>query len=281
MTRPLEYLRYHIKALARVPRLSLKFIGAFLIIIFTTPREALFAQNTQDVLIPYRDGKKWGLMNANDSLVLEVEYNETHPLINGRAKVKKGDLYGYVDIHGNMVVPPSYENASNFESYNVARVEKKGRSFLIDTSGNEHREFGACRSLSSFAVSNRIFRIGDSVGVINLDIDTVFQAKYKEIIWSPNGVYFFVTNHDNKMGVFDFYGTPLLDFTLDSVSFEERYSEFYLLHENNKIGALDNYHQLAAEIKYDNLRPYEYCLVTTLNKGQTGYIYQKKEYWKK
>ena len=54
----------------------------------------------------------------------------------GRALVRKGNLYGYIDEKGTYVIPPKYVSATPFSEGVAWTVEADGAPTLIDTDGN-------------------------------------------------------------------------------------------------------------------------------------------------
>ena len=51
----------------------------------------------------------------------------------------KHGVYGFIDTEGDIIIDYKYEKAANFDETGYARVSSWGRSFLIDTLGNEYR----------------------------------------------------------------------------------------------------------------------------------------------
>jgi hypothetical protein len=52
-----------------------------------------------------RIGDKWGYIDSNGYMVVAVMYDVAHPFSEGRAAVRSGDRWCYIDIHGASVVP--------------------------------------------------------------------------------------------------------------------------------------------------------------------------------
>lgn len=85
------------------------------------------------MLIPYRKGELWGYADQRGALVVVPQFEEAGFLTSGRARVRFKGKYGYLDGSGNYAIPPEYDSASLFEEY--ARVTKGGRTFHIDRYG--------------------------------------------------------------------------------------------------------------------------------------------------
>lgn len=48
-----------------------------------------------------KKGKKWGYIDINGNEVVEFKYDEAWRFTEGRAAVKKGKKWGYIDKDGN------------------------------------------------------------------------------------------------------------------------------------------------------------------------------------
>ena len=64
------------------------------------------------------------------------KYDKVWPFINGLARVKLNDKWGYVDNEGNEVVPLMYDFAGFFYE-GLARVELKRKCGFVDKTGKE------------------------------------------------------------------------------------------------------------------------------------------------
>ena len=79
--------------------------------------------------------RKFGLVNAQGQMVLPMEYSEIQAFSEGVAVVKKGGLYGYVDVLGNLAVEPKYVVAFAFR-YGASWAKEKDSYVLLDNNFN-------------------------------------------------------------------------------------------------------------------------------------------------
>jgi hypothetical protein len=108
---------------------------SFPIVLFLLLNQILFAQNGK--LIPYRKGNLWGYSDVTGSIVIEPSFERTW-LFSGDnlARVKKKGLIGYIDPTGKIKIPPQFSDASDFY-LGSAWVEKNKKKFCINLLGTE------------------------------------------------------------------------------------------------------------------------------------------------
>lgn len=85
--------------------------------------------------------KQFGLVNAKGELVLPMEYAEIGNFSEGFATIKKGNLYGYIDVLGNIAQEPKFSTAFPFRY--GATWAKEGESYVLldhnfNVVGNEY-----------------------------------------------------------------------------------------------------------------------------------------------
>lgn len=73
-----------------------------------------------------KDGK-WGFVDINGQMVIEPVYEEAKPFSNGLAPVLYGGSWGYIDQKGIMAIPADFTDAESF--YNGIAPVKKGNQW--------------------------------------------------------------------------------------------------------------------------------------------------------
>ncbi len=61
-----------------------------------------------------RIGDLWGFINHDGSIMLEPKYEDARSFSNGLAAVEVNGLWGYIDTEGNMVIEPQFFDARDF-----------------------------------------------------------------------------------------------------------------------------------------------------------------------
>lgn len=243
----------------------------------------VFSQYHSDKLIPFRIKNKWGLINDTGKIVLEAKYDETFPLLNLRARVKKGNKFGFVDTDGKFVIPLEYDSAWDF-GIESARVCKDGRCFSIDRFNLEFKTFSLACYDDNFGkiMMNSVFRENDFCGLLSFHGDTLIKPLYKSLKECEIQLcdFFIAENQDGKFGVINEKGEVLQDFIFDLIKLDRKFkSWYYFVYKEDKIGALNISGDWEALVKYDNLKHHEFYLYTILSNGEKGYIHKGKELW--
>jgi len=90
---------------------------------------------------------------ASDDDPLYFAYDEANPFFNGRAKVKVGGLYGYIDENFEYVIPPQYTRASDFHN-NLALVQRVNGKVIVTSYINKEGEVVYQKTSSSDSINS-------------------------------------------------------------------------------------------------------------------------------
>ena len=111
----------------------------------------VFSEGRGRVVLKSGDGYKTGYVDEKGEWVVNAEYDEGRDFSNGLAAIRKGKLWGYVDLYGNVVIPIVYKKALSFselEGLAVVQDEDSGNFGFIDKKGSykikpQYREAGS------------------------------------------------------------------------------------------------------------------------------------------
>ena len=77
----------------------------------------------------------WGYIDMTGQLVIDPRYDDAGPFSDKRALVQENGKYGYIDRSGNMIIEPQlFEQAHSFRD-GLALVKINGKYGFIDTEG--------------------------------------------------------------------------------------------------------------------------------------------------
>jgi WG containing repeat len=96
-------------------------------------------------------------VNRDGSIVVEPRFDFVDDFHEGRALVRSGGLYGYVDLQGQRVVEPQYPIAGRYYR-GLAEVDVGGKSALIDLDG---RQVLAPRFIGAVPFTRNVFWVND------------------------------------------------------------------------------------------------------------------------
>lgn len=72
--------------------------------------------NDEQKLISFNDDGGWGYKNQNDIVVVQPELDMAHDFSEGLALVKKDNVFGYIDLEGNITYDDRFMRASDFHN---------------------------------------------------------------------------------------------------------------------------------------------------------------------
>src|SRR5262245_40726056 len=128
--------------------------------------------------------------------------------------VKVNYQWGYVDLGGNIKIPPRYDRAGDFKSQTYALVELYGKAGLIDTTGKEIilPQFDDLEILDSISIKIRKDTLW---GIQTLRGQTICIPKYEEIKKLTRE--HFVISINDRWGVMNNSGTEIIAPNFDSI----------------------------------------------------------------
>ncbi|RMF56248.1 MAG: WG repeat-containing protein, partial [Bacteroidetes bacterium] len=68
-----------------------------------------------------KDGNLWGYIDRSGALVIPAKYDEARPFSEGRAAVQVGGRWGFIDTEGRLIVEPQFDEVWPFRD-GAARV---------------------------------------------------------------------------------------------------------------------------------------------------------------
>ena len=192
------------------------------------PECTLKAEDVDDPYL-YRDGTVYDLQ-GNALFTTARKYDTVRTFRNGYALVRLERKYGLIDLQGNEVIPPeyddlggySYDNLLQFGYISAVKDEKIG---FLDAQGKETAGFtyaaNAARDRSTFA---EIKNLDGTVIVLSAAVGEL-PEHYAEVTFpSSSGCKAFVAkNAQGQLGVVDLYGVtqvPFGDYRSVSVSLD-------------------------------------------------------------
>jgi hypothetical protein len=141
------------------------------------PSPLHYATGEPGELIPFRKGDVAGYLNAKGEVVIQPQFQVASAFSEGLACVCKEGLFGYIDTRGEWVIPPRFQYANDF-SAGLAGVPlgENGWGF-IDRTGKEVIP-------GKFAWVYGGFRHG--VAEVAFDCKRGYINKKGEWVWKPS-----------------------------------------------------------------------------------------------
>ena len=263
----------------------------FFIIIQLSIFSMSFGQE-QKYYIPFKQGNLWSIADKNGAIQFEPRFEETFPSTFSRIKIRQGDKFGFINPKGAVIIDPIYEKATDYYYYggkSHSYVTLNDSSFYVDLDGNKTIPiFGCGGSSSNMPNGLNIFKVNGNYGLLSIHGDTLAKPVFTDIRNYNDGNFVVAQNSKMKYGLIDSKGDTIYPFTLDSVKYE-RYNTrntYYRIYDGNLTGVVDLIGQVQVDPQYEGLEFYphfEKGLCFKAKKGDLilGYVYKRKEYWRK
>ncbi|MBQ1969062.1 MAG: WG repeat-containing protein, partial [Flavobacteriales bacterium] len=130
-----------------------------------------------------KDFDKWGYINKKGEKVIPINltYTQVYYFSEGKAWVRRGEAYGYIDTKAKLVIPLKYDWAMEY-SEGLAAVMKDGKWGIIDHDGNVVIPF-KYQGLTSFSQGRCTVLINGKWGCIDREEKLVIPAIYERPIY--------------------------------------------------------------------------------------------------
>lgn len=104
--------------------------------VYPDTEEDLFYDFLNPYLLPVENGNKYGLMDGNTgALVVPLKFEFTGIFVNGASHGVKDGLHGYMDFHGESILPFIYEDACDEPSPDGNFAVKLGKWGVVNRKG--------------------------------------------------------------------------------------------------------------------------------------------------
>ncbi len=256
--------------------------------------------------IPYLDyyiSRKKGWINYEGRIVTDTSDVDIHGFRNGMAQFKKDKKWGYINRDLKVVIPPTFDEAINYNSNGLARVKNNKYSGFIDKKGKWIYKFDKSKIsfLSPFSNGYAVVRSrSNKHGCINskgkLKIDTIYNhlsnfrkglaiakkdgiwgvlkkkkwkpmVEFEELRWGSKD--FFLAKKDSKWGVIDLRKRVILPFNYENL---KRGNKFLFFRDNKGWGIMNNQLEIVIEPQYESIGGYGDGLFAVRKNKKWGYI---------
>jgi hypothetical protein len=175
-----------------------------------------------------------------DSLKVNSRYGMVDKFKEGYARIKKDQVYGYINLCGQEIVICQYEQA---EPYNLGKaLVKRVDWYFVDTKNEESETLDNVIDAKSFAHGVSWAKMINGKQAL---IDNTYDASKKPISQLYDGLDPFYKNNvfrvrnGKKFGLIDYEGKTKLDVMYDLIE-PTNMSGIYKIHQNNSIGIIDS-----------------------------------------
>lgn len=176
-----------------------------------------YKSNFDYALMPVKQGKKWGYVNAKGEYVINPQFDQAALFADGLARVNIDGKYGFINKNGKYVINPSYNDATSFYEGRAWVISPKGAPTLIDTNGKTIFVLKEARKVYNYS-DGLALAVNDDGKVWGIDMKgkTVFNLT-KGVYMATNFMDGFAVVLDSnlKYGFIDKNGRVVIDCQFD------------------------------------------------------------------
>lgn len=165
--------------------------------------------------------------------------------------VKQGELWGYINLEGQQVIPFVYDKANPFNKQNVAKVEQDGK-FMIISKSNKVLFVGAYKNFIHLSGNYYKYQCDTNWGVVKVGNKLKSECEYREPFMLSRNTTVFKVEKDQKFGLLDSNLQPILKCEFDAIWQD---SGLVICELNNQYGAFDAKGNQLTRTVWDSIVP--------------------------
>ena len=195
-------------------------------------------------------------INENGQNFIDVETTDGYGYDNGLALLKKGKLFGFIDVDGKEITGFIFNDAYRFTKYGHGFVAKNGKWGVINNKGDILLDFKFDKinyldnnSKNEYYKNLIEVRIEKLYGFIDLENKIYSKINYKEIKYSNEA--FLIVKKEKSWGVINLIDEEIVPFIYDEIVISKnhvfakkggKYEIINLQNKNQVLYKCDNYY---------------------------------------
>ncbi len=224
-------------------------------------------------LIPYRKGDMWGYSNAEGKIIIKPEYQRTFLFSSsGIAKIKINDKYGFIDKKGKIIIEAKFDKAQDF-AFEECLVVVGGKKYCINLKGKMTKTVSEQTQTCLTWDSNE-------EGVCGNCCVTFKQANKYGIVCKK------IDFIDTKQQVTSIDSIPAIyDTIFSSIAYDVEFTPL-VVRQNSKYGIVDAKNNIVYALEYDSVNILSYDVFLLKKNGiwnlsnKTKTLYENIQNWK-
>lgn len=189
---------------------------------------------------------KYGIIDAKGKTIVDFIYDEIKPFSNGKAAVKSGDYWGFIDNKGTIIIPIEYmfpygDFLFSYQMPSIATMGKYCKIGAIDTSNN-----------------------------------VVIDFIYGGLIYCRYNYFKVIYKNEKKWGIIDTRGKQIIPMAYDDIDADSL--NLFKVEVNAKFGWIDTLQHIVIPAIYENAELFSQGLAAVKLNGKWGYINKKGKF---
>lgn len=231
--------------------------------------EFYVANREKDLVVVMTDENKFGCINRNGDMILDVKYDEIkadgHLIV-----VKLNGLYGVYDYEGKQLADIKYVKGMLYYDEPFAEIkDEEGKYFILDKKGNRYTEISKVLETDMFCVivpSNEEY-MTRAYGLMNSQGDLLSDVKYRSIYYSEP---YIEVNRIDYYNYYDLQGNKVISskFCLgDGIG-----GGLFIANNGHSSGIINTKNEIVIPFDYEALYKVSNDLLAFKKNGKCGYI---------
>lgn len=171
--------------------------------------QILHDMDTDMVLLPFRKAEKYGYINLRGEVVIPPKYDHALEFKNGLARIELNGKFGYINQHSEIIINPMFELGLSY-GCGCIPVKAQDKWGVIDKQGNFviSPRYDDIES-SGFVNDVCIVSVNEKLGIITTDGTYLVPPRYQDLSYAGNGLWSFQEN--GRYGYMDLKGRIVVE----------------------------------------------------------------------
>lgn len=221
-------------------------------------------------LYPLKIGNLFGYVNKAGSIVIEPKYNLAFFFDGRLAKVHIKYKWGVIDKTGRFVIAPQYEEIGRFRD-GLACVRKNGKIGFINESGTVIVPIeGDDKYLPAYEKGVAAFTIKDKSYYVDKNGKFITKEQFWEAREYNNSKFLRPMQKDGKWGLINAKNELILKPTYDHIDYEK--DGLFVVKKNERYGFIDRTGNLVIDLQFEYAYDFKDGFAGVKKNGKYGFI---------
>ncbi|MFT6922925.1 MAG: hypothetical protein ACJA1C_001932 [Crocinitomicaceae bacterium] len=239
---------------------------SFFVVALTLFAASYAHSQENEVLMPYLKGELYGYSNSKGEIIIEPKYDYALLFKNGYALVRLGYKWGLIKEDGQVIFEPTANSLSPFDSNGLSEVKVNNQFGVINEKGEwvvplEH-PWGELNSYF-IQVTNSLRQSA----LLDLSGKTIVDFKYNYFFFpemSSINSNLVITELDEQFGLIQIKKNGKYDIKITPryKSLKKLNNHFFQARQNDKLGLVNLNGEIIAPFEYSDLKPEGQFIIT-------------------
>ncbi|MFN5182842.1 MAG: WG repeat-containing protein [Bacteroidota bacterium] len=218
-------------------------------------------------LLKIKKEEMFGFIDTTGNIIIPAKFEELGDFSEGLCVASESEKYGFIDKNGNWIIEAIYDEAESFIE-GVSIVKLKNKFFLIDRNGSKISE--EFEQINSFSEGLAIAKQSNKYGAINKLGNIVIPFNYEKIGDFKNEHAWFQS--EGKFGILDNKNFETIRNEFDWI---EDFSENIRAKKNNGYGVINKTGNTIIAFEYERIDKHNSGIFILVKNNKYGFADKK------